>query len=296
MRRWASALEAEARSVSRTDELPKWLEILSGPDPLFGAHRPDPEKDLCGGESMLEVQVPVWVTRAVSKTLPKALGCGLTDGLLAALVLAVSRFRRAQGDYFESLLVQLTGHGREEELVAGADLSQTVGWFAKAYPARMDIDGIDLDQALAGGPAAGEVVRAVGRQLREVPGGGIGYGLLRYFNDDTAAELKKYDGPQFGFNYMGRFTPGGQSDQDSGGSWRAVPGSLGAQRDPDMPVPLAVDVNALIVQSGDGPMLKGLFTFHGNIVERPVVEELMRMWVEELAMLAQYASKVSSAS
>jgi hypothetical protein len=43
-------------------------------------------------------------------------------------------------------------------------------------------------------------------------------------------------------------------------------------------------------------MLKGLFTFHGNIVERPVVEELMRMWVEELAMLAQYASKVSSAS
>jgi amino acid adenylation domain-containing protein/non-ribosomal peptide synthase protein (TIGR01720 family) len=294
MRRWASALQAEAHSLSRTDELPKWIEILSGPDPLFGAHRPDPEKDLCGAESMLEVQVPVSVTRDVSKTLPKALGGGLTDGLLAALVLAVSRFRRAHGDYFESLLVQLTGHGREEELVAGADLSQTVGWFAKAYPARVDIAGIDLDQALAGGPATGDVVRAVGRQLRDVPGGGIGYGLLRHFNDDTAAELKKYEGPQFGFNYMGRFAAGAQSDRDSGGSWRAVPGSLGAQRDPDMPVPLVVDINALIVESGDGPVLKGLFTFHENIVERSVVEELMEMWVEELTMLAQYASKAAS--
>ncbi|MEA5360260.1 amino acid adenylation domain-containing protein [Amycolatopsis sp., V23-08] len=296
MRRWASALEAEAHSAARTGELPEWAGILSGPDPLFGAHRPDPEKDLCGGESMLTVEVPVAVTKAVSKTLPKALGGGLTDGLLAALVLTVARFRRARGDCHESLLVQLTGHGREEELVAGADLSQTVGWFAKAYPARVDLTGLDLDQALAGGPAAGEVVRAVGRQLRAVPGGGIGYGLLRYFNEDTAAELKKYDGPQFGFNYMGRFAAGGPSEQDSGGSWRAVPGSLGAQRDPDMPVPLAVDVNALIVQSGNGPVLKGLFTFHENVVERSVVEELMRMWVEELTMLAHYAENVPAVS
>ncbi|WP_439383759.1 amino acid adenylation domain-containing protein [Amycolatopsis lexingtonensis] len=296
MRRWATALEAEAHSVSRTGELPDWVGILSGPDPLFGAHRPDPEKDLCGDESMLTVEVPVAVTKAVSKALPKALGGGLTDGLLAALVLAVARYRRARGDRPESLLVQLTGHGREEELVPGADLSQTVGWFAKAYPARVDIAGIDLDEALAGGPAAGEVVRAVGRQLRAVPGGGIGYGLLRYFNEDTAAELKKYDGPQFGFNYMGRFAAGGPSEQDSGGAWRVVPGSLGAQRDPDMPVPLAVDVNALIVQSGAGPVLKGLFTFHENIVEQSVVEELMRMWVEELTMLAQFAAKVPAVS
>jgi amino acid adenylation domain-containing protein/non-ribosomal peptide synthase protein (TIGR01720 family) len=296
MRRWASALEAEAHNPSRTGELPKWIEILSGPDPLFGSHRPDPEKDLCGEESTLEVQVPAPVTKAVSKSLPKVLGGGLTDGLLAALVLAVSRFRRAHGHHFESLLVQLTGHGREEELVTGADLSQTVGWFAKAYPARVDIAGIDLDQALAGGPAAGEVVRTVGRQLRDVPGGGIGYGLLRYFNDDTGAELKEYAGPQFGFNYMGRFVAGAQSDQDSGGSWFAVPGSLGAQRDPDMPVPLAVDVNALIVESGDGPVLKGLFTFHENIVERSVVDELMKMWVEELTMLARFASNAASAT
>jgi amino acid adenylation domain-containing protein/non-ribosomal peptide synthase protein (TIGR01720 family) len=296
MRRWASALEADALSTSRTDELPRWIEILSGPDPLFGSHRPDPDKDLCGDESTVEVQLPVPVTRAVSKTVPKALGSGLTDGLLAALVLAVSRFRQAHGDRSDSLLVQLTGHGREEELVAGADLSQTVGWFAKAYPARVDLAGIDLDQALAGGPSAGEVVKAVGRQLREVPGGGIGYGLLRYFNDDAAAELKKFAGPQFGFNYMGRFAAGSQSDQDSGGSWLAVPGSLGAQRDPAMPVPLAVDVNAFIVESGDGPVLKGLFTFHENVVERSVVDELIQLWVDGLTMLAQYASRVASTS
>jgi amino acid adenylation domain-containing protein/non-ribosomal peptide synthase protein (TIGR01720 family) len=293
MRRWVTALEAEAHRASRTAELPEWVGILNGPDALFGARRPDPDKDLCGEETMLEVEVPAAVTRTVSRVLPKALSSGLTDGLLAALVLAVSRFRRARGEEFQSLLVQLTGHGREEELVEGADLSQTVGWFAKAYPARVYIDGIDLDEALAGGPAAGEVVRAVARQLRGVPGGGIGYGLLRYFNEDTGAKLKKYDGPQFGFNYMGRFAAGAPSDQDGEGSWRAVPGSLGAQRDPDMPVPLVVDVNALIVQSDGEAVLKGLFTFHENIVERSAVEELMRMWVEELTVLARYVSTVS---
>ena len=30
--------------------------------------------------------------------------------------------------------VDLEGHGREEEVVEGADLSRTVGWFTTLYP------------------------------------------------------------------------------------------------------------------------------------------------------------------
>ena len=52
-----------------------------------------------------------------------------------------------------SVLVDLEGHGREEELAAtGADLSRTVGWFTSVYPVRLDPGPVDLADAFAGRP------------------------------------------------------------------------------------------------------------------------------------------------
>ena len=48
------------------------------------------------------------------------------------------------------MLLDLEGHGREEELVGGADLSRTVGWFTSSHPVRVDVTGVRLD---AGGQA-----------------------------------------------------------------------------------------------------------------------------------------------
>ena len=47
-------------------------------------------------------------------------------------------------------------------------------------------------------------VKAVKEQLRAVPDKGIGYGLLRYLNPETAAALAGCRAPQIGFNYLGR--------------------------------------------------------------------------------------------
>ena len=50
---------------------------------------------------------------------------------------------------------------------------------------------------------------------RLCPGGagqGLGYGLLRYLNAETAGELAGLPAPQIGFNYLGRFA-GGSADQ-----------------------------------------------------------------------------------
>ncbi len=286
MRLWAAALRADAHSASRAGELPMWIETLTGPDPLFGPRRRDPRTDFCRDTVELEVQLSAPVTEAVVTTLPKVLAGGPADGLLAALVLATARLRRAHGVAAESLLVQLSGHGRDQGPATGVDVSRTVGWLAKAYPARLDLAGIDLTEAL-------EVVKAVGRQLRAVPDGGIGYGLLRYFNEETAVDLKKFHGPQVGFNYLGRFVAGARSGRARGGSWIALTESLAGQRDPDMPIPLALDINALVVDTRGGPVLNASFGFHPKVIPHDVVSELMEMWNIEVAMLARSVSRTA---
>ncbi|MCK0093932.1 condensation domain-containing protein, partial [Rhodococcus sp. F64268] len=81
-----------------------------------------------------------------------------------------------------SALVKFEGHGREEAVVPGADLSRTVGWFTSAYPVRVDLSGVDVDDAFAGGVSVGAAVKAVKEQLLAIPDRGMGYGLLRYLD------------------------------------------------------------------------------------------------------------------
>ncbi|KOV14648.1 hypothetical protein ADK60_28330, partial [Streptomyces sp. XY431] len=75
--------------------------------------------------------------------------------------------------------VELEGHGREE-LGAGTDLSRTVGWFTSLFPVRLDLGGLDVGEAVAGGAALGEAVKRGKEHLRSLPDHGLGYGLLRY--------------------------------------------------------------------------------------------------------------------
>ena len=95
-----------------------------------------------------------------------------------------------------------------------------MGWFTSLYPVRLDVGRLDLADALSGGASLGRAVKTVKEQLRAVPGKGLGYGLLRYLNADTAAALAGGPAPQLGFNYLGRFG-GGAADGDAA-DWTPV--------------------------------------------------------------------------
>ena len=97
-----------------------------------------------------------------------------------------ARPRRGQASH--AVLLDLEGHGREE-IFADVDLSRTVGWFTSLFPVRLDPGALDLDEALAGGPALGRALKRIKEQLRALPDHGLGYGLLRYLNraDGVAA-------------------------------------------------------------------------------------------------------------
>ena len=70
------------------------------------------------------------------------------------------------------MLVNLEGHGREENAVPGADLSRTVGWFTTLFPVRIDLTGLDVVDALAGGSTAASAVKLVKETLLGLPDNG----------------------------------------------------------------------------------------------------------------------------
>ncbi|MFI9764407.1 amino acid adenylation domain-containing protein [Streptomyces sp. NPDC051963] len=287
-RRWASALEDEAYSGKREAELPYWQGVLEAPNPPLGTRAFDPALDVWSTVDTVRVELPAEVTEAVLTRLPAAyLGTG-TDVLLAALALAVNRWRGAD----HSTLVRLEGHGREEDVVPGADLSRTVGWFTSMYPARVDVQGVDLADVLAGGPAAGKAIKLVKEQLRGIPDKGMGYGLLRRLNPETAEQLAEHPVPQIGFNYLGRISDSDvpehlRTDGWGPASWSA---ELIAMPDPDLPALSALEVNSVATDTADGPRLQAAFMFATGVLSREQTDELARTWVEVLHGMAAHAA------
>ena len=180
--------------------------------------RLDPVRDRLGTAGHLTLTLPSAVTDALLTRVPGAFHGGIDDVLLTGLALAVADWCRrhtaiergtnsvpganpgANPGGSHAVLLDLEGHGREEgfgreeglgggEVLADVDLTRTVGWFTSLYPVRLDPGPLDLEAALSGGAALGRALKTIKEQLRAVPGKGLGYGLLRYLNGATAAEL-----------------------------------------------------------------------------------------------------------
>ncbi|WP_282796165.1 non-ribosomal peptide synthetase [Streptomyces sp. CC224B] len=297
VRRWAHALVAEAHRPGRTAELELWRSVVTGPDPVIGARRLDPAVDVVSTLSRVRVQLPARVTETLLTRLPAAFRGGVNDGLLTALAMAVAKWRAARGVSEPSALIRLEGHGREEAAAPGADLSRTVGWFTSVFPVRLDVSGADLDDAFAGGPAAGALVKAVKEQLLALPDKGIGYGLLRHLNPETAAVLAPHPVGQIGFNYLGRFSAGADMPPELRGlGFTQDPGvaelaELDAGQDPRMPAPAELDINAHVTDTPEGPRLGALFTAPEGVLPAAAVQELADLWCRALEGLARHAER-----
>ncbi|MFD5184514.1 amino acid adenylation domain-containing protein [Streptomyces sp. NPDC058372] len=291
-RRWAHALAEQAAAPERVAELPVWQQILRQDEPVLGARELDRARDVAATVDTVRVHVPPEVTETLLTELPRLFRGGVDDGLLAALALALTRWRHEQGVSGTSSLVRLEGHGREEHVVPGADLSSTVGWFTAMYPVRLDLAGIDVADAFAGGPAAGRAVKAVKEQLRAVPDTGLGYGLLRHLNPESAAKLAGQREPQIGFNYLGKSSRADLPAEFRGQGWAAdtTHRELMAAPDQDMPVLSALEINAVALAASDADELTAYFGFATEVLDRGQVSELAALWVQALTALARHTA------
>src|SRR5580704_17568111 len=188
-RGWAHRLAAQAQDERRVGELSLWRGMLSGPSVSLVEGSPDGVRDVAGTAGHLTLRLASAVTEELLTRVPAAFQGGINDVLLTGLVLAVVQWCRRRGRGLgQAVLVDLEGHGREE-IFADLDLSRTVGWFTSLYPVRLDVGALDIAEAMAGGAALGRAVKSVKEHVRGLKDNGLGYGLLRYLNAQTAARL-----------------------------------------------------------------------------------------------------------
>ena len=287
MRRWAHGLREESRSENRRAELDLWQDMLSVEEPPLGSRFLDTAKDVGATLDTITVDVPTVTTEILLTALPAAVHGGVNDGLLTALGAAVITWCRARGQDTDRVLVGLEGHGREEQVVPGADLSRTVGWFTTMFPVRLDLSGIDSSEVFATGTGRGiDAVKAVKEQLLAVPDHGIGYGMLRWIDDEYRTTLESRPEPQIAFNYLGRVaTTSSGSAREAG--WIPIADiDLGPGTDPAQPAAAAVAVNAVVVDTDTGPMLRTSFTFPTGVLATDEVTDLAQRWRQALIALA----------
>ncbi len=85
----------------------------------------------------------------------------------------------------------------DQRLLGRSDAENVVGGFTTDYPLALRLDGIDVADALVGGPAAGTALAQIKELRRAVPAHGAGFGLLRYLDAETSDSVRTLDRGRF---------------------------------------------------------------------------------------------------
>ncbi|UZO79165.1 amino acid adenylation domain-containing protein [Aquimarina sp. ERC-38] len=188
-RQWQQKLTAYANSSLLQLELPYWKSIL--------AHKTSfpQDKEYDGITTFLEtknyvVDFDKEHTHMLLHECNQAVGTEINDLLLAALTISLCDWTKQS-----TIRIGFEGHGREE-LFDDIDISHTVGWFTTLFPISLTKSPEGLLSTIIG----------VKESLRGIPNKGIGYGVLRYLNENsiTREELSE-NVEEVIFNYLGQF-------------------------------------------------------------------------------------------
>ncbi|MFJ4978448.1 amino acid adenylation domain-containing protein [Streptomyces coeruleorubidus] len=283
-RGWAQALSQEARTARRAGELAWWTEQSGADEPLLGSRALDPDRDTHATAGEVTLELSAEQTAELLTTVPAAFHAEVDEVLLTGLALAVADRRRRHGAAAAGTVVELEGHGREP-IPGELDLSRTVGWFTSVYPVALDVGDIDWSEFADAGASCGRALKRVKERLRAVPGHGLGHGLLRHVNPQTARVLSRRPVPQIGFNYLGRFTAG------AGEAWQMESGASGQSAHPDTPLRHAVEVVSVTEDRPGGPVLSATWTYAGGLLGEEDVRDLAEGWFRALRLLAEHARR-----
>ncbi|WP_323773600.1 non-ribosomal peptide synthetase [Alcanivorax sp.] len=168
------------------DSLPTYGEKESA---VLSLDKGDTRRLLQEAPTKLGVTVPALLLTALTRTLKQP---PVGASLAARSATVENRAASDAPTTNRSLTINLEGHGRENRLAPGLDLSRTLGWFTSLYPLALPYDR-DPRQNLF----------AVSQQLKQTEAdGGVGYGALRYLTDSP---LNCSADAPVTFNYLGQY-------------------------------------------------------------------------------------------
>jgi amino acid adenylation domain-containing protein/non-ribosomal peptide synthase protein (TIGR01720 family) len=264
---WARRLEEHAQSEELRQELPYWTTALDRWACKVPVDQPQ-------GINSQESARIVWVsldeerTRTLLQEVPKVYHTMINDVLLTAMVQAFCDWTQSR-----SLLIDLENHGRED-IFDDIDLSRTVGWFTCIFPLLLEAGDASRPEVL---------LKSVKEQIRNVPSGGIGYGLLRYMSVDAATRdaLRRLPQAEICFNYLGR---AGQLADDNGPF--APKGSTGPARSGAGRRRYLIEFDASIT----GNKLRAAWTYSENVHSRKSVEGFANGFITALEAIIDHCS------
>jgi amino acid adenylation domain-containing protein/non-ribosomal peptide synthase protein (TIGR01720 family) len=179
---WANRLEAEADSQETSEEKDFWVGQEEGEelpkDEIKGRNTVATEEDIA-------VEFTEEQTGVLLREVPTRLRAQIDEVLMMGVVESIAVWTGG-----ERVSVECEGHGRPD--VTGAQVAETVGWFTSIYPMCLQRVSGEIEEKL----------KAIKEQMRRVPRGGIGYGLLKYVKREQAlAGARK----ELSFNYLGQW-------------------------------------------------------------------------------------------
>src|SRR5215213_4225019 len=258
---WAEQLWQHAQSEELAAEASYWLtQPWAQVQPL--------RRDDVDGENLVRSarSVTAWLsaeeTRVLLREVAEAYHTQINEVLLTGLVRA---FNRWSGERL--LLVDLEGHGREEEVVGGVDLSRTVGWFTTVYPQLLEAEA---------GESLATTLKRVKEQVRQIPRRGIGYGMLRHLHEraELREQMRAVRRAEVSFNYLGQFDQVVNAESILQGAEE----SAGPNRHELTKLTHLLEVHSSV---GDGKLRIGL-NYSEVTYKRTTIESLSALFVEAL--------------
>ncbi len=258
---WAERLAEYAASPEVTRELDTWLRL--GNEFFYPLPADEPYgENTEASVAQVAVSLSAEETEALLKEVPNAYRTHIDEILLAALARTLFEWT-----YDPRVLVHLEGHGRMD-VFDEVDHSRTVGWFTNMYPVLLDIGAAGDDRSL---------ILAVKEQMRAIPDEGFSYGLLRYLNPETSAQMVSLPEPEIAFNYLGQF------DQalPENALFRPAAEGKGPDRSPNAKRPFLIGVNGGVM----GGKLSLQWSYSRNIHHRETIQRLAEDYMRNLRTL-----------
>jgi non-ribosomal peptide synthase protein (TIGR01720 family) len=200
-REWAQRLSEYVQSDTLAEEQKYWVEMAERKVKRLPVDHERGENRQ-GSAEVVRVSLSEEETKALLTEVPEVYHTQINEVLMTAVGEALARWTGAR-----EVKVEIEGHGREE-IDEGVNVSRTVGWFTSLYPVVIEMpkereEGIAL------------ALKSVKEQLRAIPNGGVGYGMLRYMNvdEEVTKKLRETSQAEVIFNYLGQFDQV-QSDEE----------------------------------------------------------------------------------
>jgi len=265
---WSERLKAYADAEQAIAELAYWQEQSTTPTRRLPLDtNADPSCNTLDTAEHVTLALSAELTQALLLETPQAYRSQINDALLTALLRTFSAWTGDTG-----LRIVMEGHGREE-LFDDVDLSRTVGWFTSGFPLVLHYQA---DEGI------GASLKRVKETLRSIPKHGIGFGILRYLNQDAdiRTALAADSDAEVSFNYLGRFEQNagssvllGEASEPTGSDQSQI----GQRR-------FVLEINGILNEG----RLQLTWTYSKRLHNRQTVERLAESYFAELEAIIRH--------